>query len=418
MKTLSHVSKFALALAVASSGCVANQDSPADGAEAPAATAAAAPPASLAQRLEQASRKVDVGDGAKVASDLAALRNDPAATPEQRDQASLDLSRALEAQGDEGAAIQTLVDLVSRRGSERNWPLQKPAEAALRRLLTGSEAGPQNAPPRDLDPTTPFARQLVKYFAEDHGTIHVVVEGFGGSDRASSRIGTFNIARAIREAREIECPLCDTNLNIWTSQSRSDDWLGILRSGTERQHSVAVYYYAAGARRIPAYFDNELPMPAAEIDARIARGEGVVAAKERPGSPPAILIAAPRAAQLDEVEVALSQMKTLPLDPVTVSVSDQLRPEEIEQVVRDSRKAQRACYSALLERSPGAEGNIKLKLSVAEDGSVSEVSSEPSANVKDPEFVGCMEDVARALVFPATAHTGRIVFPVRLATSK
>ena len=420
MKPAQHALKSApLALAIAlaaNAGCVASPEST-DTTEGPAATAATAP-GPLAQRLEQASRQVDVGDGAKAIAELTALRADPAATPEQRDQAALALAHALEAKGDTGAAVQTLSELITQRGNERSWPLQKPAEAALRRILTGSEAAPRNGPPRDNDPTSPFARLLVKYFPEEHGTIHVVVEGFGGSDRASNRIGTFNIAKAIREAREAECPLCDTNLNIWTSLSRSDDWLGILRSGSERQHSVAVYYYASGARRIPAYFDNELPMPVAEVDARIARGEGVVVAKERAGSPPANLIAAPRPAQLDEVEVALSQMKTLPLEPMSVSVSADLRPEEIEQVVRDSRKEQRACYSALLARSPGAAGTITLKLAIDEDGSVGDVSSEPSASVKDPEFVGCMEDVAKKLAFPATGHGGTIVFPVRLASAK
>jgi hypothetical protein len=411
-----------LAVAIAAAmnlGCVTGPDT-SDVTEAPATTAAAANPGSPGQRLEQASRKVDVGEGEKVAGDLAALKDDPAATPEQRDQAAMALARALEAKGDEAGAVKTLEGLISSRGNERNWPLQKPSEAALRRLLTGVETSPRSTTPTSVDaePIAPFARTLPKYFPEEHGSIHVMIYGFGGSGRTSDRLGTFNVARAIREAKEAECPLCDSNLSIWTSRSRSDDWMGIIRSGAERGRGLDVYYFSLGDFHIPAHFDAELPMPVEEIDARLKRGEGLVVAKERPGAPPSILIAAPRSAQLGDVEEALAMMKTLPLEPVAITVSPRLRPDEIESVTRGSRAAQRACYAALVERSPGAEGSIKLKLSVNGDGTVGDVSSEPTASVRDPEFVECMEGVAKKLAFPATGHGATIDFPVRLAAAK
>jgi hypothetical protein len=422
MKTTNVSIPLALGLAlalVADVGCVATPDSTGDTAEtAPTSTAAAALPGSVAARLEQASRRVDVGDGAKVVGELGALRSDPASTPEQRDAASLSLARALEAKGDTAGAIKMLSELLVAHGNDRSWTLQKGTESALRRLLTGSDAAPPRPTPRENEPVAPFAHVLGKYFTEDHGTTHVVIQQFGGPGRGSDRIGTFNVSRAMREDKEAVCPLCDTNMTIWTSQSRTDDWLGIIRAGDEKAHAVVVYYIALGDRHIPAHFDPELPMSVAEVDAHLNRGEGIIVAKERPGAPPAILIGAPRSAQLNEVEEALAQMKTLPLEPVTVQVSDHLRPDEIEDVVKGSRAAQRACYAALLERAPGAEGSIKLKLAVEANGTVGEVSSEPSAAVKDADFVACMEGVAEKLVFPATGHSGKIVFPVRLASSK
>ncbi|HVY47506.1 MAG TPA: AgmX/PglI C-terminal domain-containing protein [Minicystis sp.] len=425
MKRIDHVlAPLAAVLSVAAlvGGCVAGaaDEGPSDSDDAVRAPAAqAATPTAVASRLQQAERKVDVGSGAEAVDELAALRADPSASPEQRDQATFAYARALEAKGDEAGATRTLEELVARHGWERNWSLQDAAERELRRLVTGHEEAPRGYPARaDDEPVAPFAHALTKYFAEKDHRIEVHLYGFGGDSATSDKLGTFNVARAIRTEREDACPLCAVDLNISTHSSRTDDWLGILKAGADRERALVVYYDSLGSRRIPARFDAELPMPSADVEARLARGEGVVAAKERPGAPPAILIAAPRDAELAEVEAALAQMKSVPLEPVSVPLSDGLRPSEVREIVRGSRKDQRACYAALLERRPDAQGTLTLKLAVLPDGSVDDASSEATAGVRDADFARCMEDAAKKLVFPATHGRGNVTFPVRLAPAK
>src|SRR5690348_3841390 len=106
----------ALALStIALSLCVAACASPAGSPDLEEPVATAAPRAQgAALRLEQAERSLDVGrDIAAARATLEEIVRDPTTTPEQRDQARLALSRALEAGGDREAALTAVEALLA-----------------------------------------------------------------------------------------------------------------------------------------------------------------------------------------------------------------------------------------------------------------------------------------------------------------
>lgn len=401
---LPHVLPLIAALAA---GCA----SPADvtSTETEAAPAAAAPrPRGTALRLEQAQRSLDVGrDVAGARAALEEVLADPATAPEQRDEARLGLSRALEAAGDREGAIAAVEALLAQHPDGARFPLEEAAEARLRKLVTGSDVEPRQRS-EDTRAASPFARALTRYFPAPNaakGAIEVRLQLFGGSEEGSDRLGTFAVARALQEMRREACPLCDDHLSIHTSSGRNGSWVGIPRSRQKLAGALAVYYFDLGDGRIPARYDAELPLPSAEIVARLERGEGLVAVRERPGAPPAVLVAAPREAQLAEVEEALSAMKTVPTEPVAVPLKPSLKPQEIQVVVRRSFGAYRACYEALLQRSPAATGTVRLRFAIRGDGGVEALSVDSDGSLHEPAFEGCMAATTRALAFPASHVT-------------
>jgi TonB family protein len=165
--------------------------------------------------------------------------------------------------------------------------------------------------------------------------------------------------------------------------------------------ALTVFYFDLGAGRIPARYDAELPLPSAEIAARLAKGDGLVAARERPGAPPVLLIAAPRDVQLVQVEEALAAMKSLPTEPVAVPVNGARQPEEIQSVVRASFGAFRQCYEAVLKVSPAATGTVKMHFVIRNDGSVEGVSAVADGPLRDAAFERCMTAAVQGLAFPA-----------------
>jgi hypothetical protein len=368
---------------------------PATGARAAADTgrgpSAASP--SVALRIEQAERKLDVGGDAVAArTQLEEAAADPAATAEQRDQARLALSHALEAEGDQEGATAALEAILAAHSEDRQWPLEDVVEKRLRKLVTGTEDAPRRAPRDDDSVVAPFAGELAPYFpAQANGRTEISIFAFGGASDTSERLGTFNVAKAQREQKRAACPLCEEKTNINSGFSRSGGWLGIPRSRAHLGSALAVYYFDLGDDRIPARYDADLPLPSAEIAAHLERGEGLVAARERPGAPPSILIAAPRQAQLADVEEALAAMKSLPIEPVVVPVPASLKPQEIQFVVRGAHKAQVACYEALLGRVPGIAGKLALKFTVLPDGGVADSAIDTATStMRDAEFERCM----------------------------
>jgi len=409
---------LALVLAVTVGGAIGCAPAPSSSDAEESAPAAAPAAQGLALRLEQAARSVDVGRDAPAATRaLQGVLADPASTLEQRDQARLSLSQALEAAGDQEAALTTLEALLAEHPEGPTSPAEETAEARLRKLLTGSEASPQ---PRPLDtrPVAPFAHALARYFpAPSAGSagLEVRLLAFGGDAEASDRLGTFAVDRAVREERRQACPLCDDHLAIRGHSSRSGSWVGLPHSRARLAGAVVVYYFDLGDGRIPARYDAELPLPSADIAARLAHGEGLVAARERPGAPPVLLLAAPRATQLAEVEEALSRMTAVPTEPTAVPLSSGLKPEEIQKVVRGSFGRYRACYEAVLARNPAAAGTARMHFAIRGDGSVQGVSTEGGDGLsQEPAFEECMSAATITLVFPANhaATPTKVTYPV------
>ena len=345
---------------------------------------------------------------------------DPTTAPEQRDQARLALSRALEAQGDKEGAIATVEALLASHELGTRFPQEEAAAARLRKLVTGSE-GKARTRPEDTRGAPPMARALAKYFPVPRDAkkeIEVELLMIGGDEAASDRIGTFAIDRALRQERRDACPLCDDNLSIGRHSSRHGSWVALPQARSRLGRALVVYYFDLGDGRVPARYDADLPIPSAEIAAHLERGEGLVVARERPGAPPVIVIAAPREAQLVQVEEAFSEMKALPLTPTTVTVKPGLSAGEIQTVVRSAFQSYRACYEALLSRSPGAGGKAPMKFAVLGDGSVQGVEIDAAtATLRDPTFDACMIAATSALTFPATGEGGKmtVTYPIDFA---
>jgi hypothetical protein len=366
--------------------------------------------------IEEAERSLDVGrDVAGAKTSLEAVLADPTAAPEQRDEARLALSRAHEAAGDREAAVVAVEALLASHQAGVRYPLQEAAEARLRLLLTGSDARPRSL---EDDPrsASPFARALVKYFPKANArgaSVDVNILMYGGSSETSDRLGTFEIGRAIRELRREACPLCDDRASTHTHSGRSD-WLGIPRDKASLGSALTVYYFDLGDGRIPARYDAELPLASADVATRLARGDGLIVVRERPGVPPAILIAAPREAQLADVEEVLAAMKTIPTEPVVVTLKPAVKPAEIQAVVRASFGAFRKCYETLLKADPAATGTSRLKFAIRGDGTVEGLTVDSDPGLRAPAFEACMAATTRGLVFPATHASGTttVTYPV------
>jgi hypothetical protein len=407
-----------LALAAFATACAAPADPAASDPEAPPAAVDSTPAADgVALRLEHAQRNLDVGrDVAGARTALDEVVRDPSATGDQRDEARLALSRALEVTGDREGAIAAVEGLLADHPDGDRWPLGEATEARLRKLLTGSDAAPPRPQGDESQAPPPFAQTLAHYFpvpADEKQPLELNVVTFGGVN-ASDRLGTFDVARAIREERRRACSLCEDHLRINTNKSGYGSWTRIPAAKNRLPGALTVYYFDL-ADPIPARYDAELPLPSAEIAARLERGDGLVAARERPGAPPAIVIAAPRAAQLADVEEALAQMKTLPTEPAAVALKSSLRAAEIQAVVRRSFGAFRSCYETFLTRDPSAAGKVNVRFAIQGDGLVTGVSAETvEGALHDPAFESCMVSATSALVFPATKQAGSttVTYPI------
>ncbi len=393
---------IALAL-IALVGCAAPTTSPTD----KSAPVVAASPAALA--IEQAIRDLDVGhDPAAAKAKLEQALLDPGLPEATRDLGTLGLARALEKTGDKEKAIKAVEALMVKHVDEHPWALEDQADELLQKLVVGSV----QHPPRDESGSHPaeIAKALAKYFPPKDGKVDIREYLIGGSG-ASERLGTFAIADAMRAKKREICPLCDDKLSAHTHRSQSEGWTRIPAERGKYDDALVVFYFDLGTRKIPARYDELLPMPSAEVIARLEKGEGVIAVKHRDNAPPMILIGAPRDAQLAEVEESFAQMKELPTAPVSIALSSRLRPNEIKNVFRGARAAYKSCADALMTRVPSASGTITLKLKILADGTVTGLTSEAPA-VLDATFVSCIEKATNGLAFPRAGLETSVTYPV------
>ena len=368
--------------------------------------------ADAAVRVEQAERALDLGrDLAGARAALAAVVADRTAPADVRDRAAMSLSRAHELANDEEAAVAAVERLLAEHADDHQWPGQDAAERRLRKLLTGKETGP-DAPRSAAEKPSPFARALAELFpAKRDAPVEVSIVAFGGDSDVSDSHGTFQIGAALREKAQEKCPLCETKVNVRTSSSRTGSWTAIPAMKDRLGTSLAVFYTHLGDP-IPARYDALLPVSMAEVAAHLAKGEGVMIAKERPGAPPAILIAAPRAAQLADVEEALAARASLPVALEAVKVPASLKPQEIQAVVRGRFGSFRACYEELVQRTPAAAGKITLAFGIQGDGSIADLDVTAEGTVDDGTMTRCMTEAASKLRFEATGVTTTVKYPV------
>jgi hypothetical protein len=411
----------ALLVAGLAVGCATSSDEPE--VEAPSAVdeaekAEAQAVSTLGGRLEQALRAVDRGEDIEAArATFDAVIADRTATTDQRDEARLGLSRALEALGDDEGAVVAVETLLASHVEDGQFAARDAAEKRLRLLLTGKPEGDTYRLPRK-DPLPPAAIAMSKLFdADADGRVLVDIAIFGGPGR--TRSDAFEVADAKREEYALML-----GKNGWVGQSisQSGNWLALPQVVAEKRadmpqanRSLLVFFYDLDNNRVPSRYDAYLPMPSDEIAAVLERGEGLVVARKREGAKPTIVIAAPRAGQLAAVEEAFAKMSELPYEPVKVPLKEGLMSEEIQSRVRGSFGEVRTCYEELLGRDRKAEGKLVLSFVIAADGKVSEASMTEGTTLEDRKLQECVLGHARKLTFPAVGKSTTVTYPIAMS---
>lgn len=365
------------------------------------AAAPEASPAALA--IEQAERLLERGGDATEAKRLLEQAlSDTDISADERGKAVLALSQAHESLGQSEAAI-ALIEQHIAEGDDRDRWEARAYRRRLRELLTGSADSSDHEPHR-RDPSPAFARFLGKYFpAGQEGRVDVTTFLVGGDDSVTDEVGTYNVGAGLRAALEQRCPLCKYDANVHHSTHRGD-WTMIPATRDRFDDALVVFYFDLEHDRVPERYSALLPMDVEEIEAQLAEGKSFVVAKERPGSPPVLLLAAPRAAMLADVERELSGLDALPIEARYVDVAVKLRPQEIQRVVRNVWFADiRSCYEKLLTRVPDAQGKFISDFVIAADGSVKrgDIRTDDRA-LDDTELRDCLESSLLKLRFPAT----------------
>jgi DNA-binding response OmpR family regulator len=288
-------------------------------------------------------------------------------------------------------------------------------ERALRFLLTGHEKEQDVRLPSTVA-TTPIANALQRYFEEDEaGRVLIDVYAFGMGPRTGQ--GVYDIAEAKRSVLEQDLT---AKVNIGRSIS-AGDWIALPRALGEKRadmphpdRSLLVFYFDLGDKRVPSRYDAYLPLPSEEIVARLERGEAFVAARERQNARPTIVLAAPRAAQLELVEAAFNKMTELPLEPVAVPISAGLLPSEIQGHVRRARGTFAACYEDALKRVPTLSGALTLNYEIDGRGRVNKLTLEPSG-LDEQGLLSCVREAAEKIEFPATGGPSIMVrYPLQM----
>jgi len=81
-------------------------------------------------------------------------------------------------------------------------------------------------------------------------------------------------------------------------------------------------------------------------------------------------------------------------------------------VVRGARGAMKKCVEA---HAPKADGTLKLRFDVKEDGTVTNLSTKPEGEgVSDAAFLACIDKVTATLVFPKTGQKLTVGYPIRV----
>src|SRR5690606_24790138 len=124
---------------------------------------------------------------------------------------------------------------------------------------------------------------LSTFFPPDaEGRVSVRSLIVGGDGGVSEELGTFDVGAGRRARLEAECPLCDMDVNVHSSTSRSD-WLAIPAHADELDSAFVAFYYDLQKNRIPARYESFLPMTVAAIEAELDAGRSIIAVTDRPG---------------------------------------------------------------------------------------------------------------------------------------
>lgn len=370
-------------------------------------------------RVEDAARNAELGkDTATSRATLQTARHDPSLPAVEREDASLALADLLEAEGDRAGAISVLEDFLAEDQTRGNEHRTDRSQRRLRELLGAPEPKRRDLPgDRGTRTFAPVTRALAEAFPPEIGkkrTIRSLV--IGGTGEPATHLGTYNLAGAI-EARATEtCSLCDLP-DLRYSSSHDGSFLGLVRERDATKTALVVIYYDREEGRVPDRYESFFALPVADLNARLDRGEGVIAVKRRDGAPPLVMLAAPRRAQLAAVDETFAALPSLPEAPVAVKVSPALSADEIQLVVRGAKGAYKACYESHLTKSPTAAGKITLSFAITPEGKVEGVNTTGTGTVADDEVLACFRAATGTLSFPATRTTAptTVKYPFELS---
>lgn len=364
--------------------------------------------------IDDAIAEAETGrDPAASRARLEAMLADGTQTAEDRGRVALALSRLAEAAGDQERAI-ALTEQSVALGNDS-------ADARLFLLLTGK---PQpNTAARRLNPQriASSSRALSTYWpaaTPDH-KLDIEIYRFGGLDEwEGTPANAFDVGAVLRDNAITACGYCeDPRTKIHTHTSQTNFWSDIPRYESKLDHALVVVYVDSETIP-PSRYGKWLATSTDAIEAAFARGDGLVAVKDRPAAPPLVTIAAPRFLQLEQVETAFSNMAKLPFAPVTVSLQERLAPAEIRSTVRSKLPMLRGCYDALLARNPSAAGSLEMSFTVGNDGTTRNPQLQMPASLEDATFRACIESAEASLRFPVWSHDPKssttVKYPITL----
>lgn len=351
-------------------------------------------PENKESKIDALMADVETGRDPGKRAELEALLADTSLPKSEHAKIALSLSRLLEAT-DRERAIQLTEDAVAAESDE--------AEERLFTLLTGSKPPSRWARRGPTEPVPNAAMALAKYFptATPEHKVEVRIKTFGGEGGRHDREGgAFDIAGALRTKAEEACGLCDeVKVSIGTHSSSWPSWTNIPREVTSLEQALVVSYFDVQNPPVARY-EKWFAAPVADITSAIASGEGLVAVKERPGAPPLVTVAAPRAALLPLVEAKLAVMSELPLSPKRVPIDTHLSKDEVRAGFRTRLSAFKKCYEDLRARRSDAAGTIESAYGIKADGSVVDVTTSVSGSLDDAAFRECVADGVRSIRYP------------------
>lgn len=322
-------------------------------------------------------------------------------------------ARAEEAQADIASATASIEVALAKIGNDRDSVRQREAEKTLRRLLGVAARTPHHRASNDV--IAPVARALSAAYPTTETTdVHLQILRFGGDERVADELGTYHLADALKEAAE-KVVSSKEPPSVHTQESHFSDWIAIPGASADLPTSLVVLYYDSEGGKIATRYERYLPMPSAEIDRRLARGEGVIVVQTRPHAPPVVLLAAPRPGQLEAVERSFAALATLPTGPVKVDLPKHLTPREIQNAMRDDFPAFRACYAPHIGQK--LVGTAILNFAIDGDGAVRKSGVSLDASLKNSELESCLTHETDRVQFPKTHTEGEttVHYPIQFA---
>jgi hypothetical protein len=116
---------------------------------------------------------------------------------------------------------------------------------------------------------------------------------------------------------------------------------------------------------------------------------------------------------LRDVEEQLTKLDHLPTERVTFEVPTNLRPPEIQGVIRARYfPSARSCYEDLTRRQPAAQGKVTLRFVITVAGALTELELDTEGSLDDAAFLGCMTGAADAVAFPPSGEKTTVRYPI------